>query len=91
MSAARVDTTILVPEFSEFPISHLNENLYHGFVLGGYDALGDRLLSDHIGYPVKSLAPFSQLNVRFPELEADATGVSQWSRTLLMRAWPRTQ
>jgi hypothetical protein len=52
MSTARVDTTILVPEFSEFPISHLNKNLYHGYVLGGYDALGDHLLSDLIGYPI---------------------------------------
>jgi hypothetical protein len=54
-------------------------------VLGGYDAIGDRLLSNHIGYPVKSLAPFSQLNVRFPELEAAAIGVSQWSGTLIFR------
>jgi hypothetical protein len=86
MPTARVDTTILVPEFSELPISHLTENLYHRFVFGGYDALvGDRLLSDHIGYPVKILSPFNQLNVRIPELEADATCVSQWLGTLLMR------
>jgi hypothetical protein len=54
-------------------------------VLSGYDAPRDRLLSNHIAYTVKSLAPFSQPIVRFPELEADTTGVSQRSKTLLMR------
>jgi hypothetical protein len=87
MSTARVDTTVIVPKISEFHISHLNENLYHGFDLIGYDALGDRLLSDQIGCPMENLAPFSQINVRFPELQADATGVLQWSRAHLV--WRR--
>eukprot|EP00873_Tetraselmis_striata_P035509 jgi/Tetstr1/455773/TSEL_042570.t1 len=33
------------------PFSHLNENLYSGFVAGSYDCLGSRILEDHIGYP----------------------------------------
>jgi hypothetical protein len=74
----------MIPEFSEFPISHLNENLSAGFAMGAYDVLGDRLLSDHIGYPVENLAHFTQLNVKVP---AAVGGVVPpfWSGNLLIR------
>eukprot|EP00873_Tetraselmis_striata_P015588 jgi/Tetstr1/435852/TSEL_024740.t1 len=81
---ARVDTTVLIPEFSEFPFSHLNENLYNGFVAGSYNCLGSRILEDHIGYPVPSLGAFSRINVACPDLEEGAT-ISHWSANLLIR------
>lgn len=77
----RVNTVIEMPDFSEFPVSHLNENLYHGYVLGQYDVLGDRILSDHIGYTVSDLGRFSSLEIRLPGLVSKE--LSHWDATLL--------
>jgi hypothetical protein len=69
----------MIPEFSEIPISHLNDDLSNGYAMGAYDVMGDRLLSDHIGYRVGTLAPYSRLNVKLPS----ADGGSHWSATLI--------
>ena len=79
--ASRVNTVIEIPELSEFPLSHLNENLYEGFALGQYDAMGDKILSDHIGYDARGLASLCTLRVRFPGLDGGL--MSNWAAGLL--------
>lgn len=74
---------VQVPEFSEYPVSHLNEDLYYGFSLGQYDLLGEQILSDHIGYGVESLASFSGLNLRLGLGPGSQAEYGDWAATLL--------
>jgi hypothetical protein len=85
-TAGGQNTTVMIPEFSEVPISHLST----GFAMGAYDVLGARLLTDHIGYPVGNLAPFPRLNVKLPGLSLASGGgaTPHWSGNLIMRQAP---
>lgn len=78
-STSNVPAQVLLPDLSEFPASKLNEDIFNGFALGQYDALGSRLLQDHIGYDVSRLASLSSLAVKLgPGMPGTPEAWSAW-------------
>jgi hypothetical protein len=60
-----MDTTVRMLEFdTRVPVANLCEDLYGGFSLGQAGLLGERVLSDHIGYRVQDLGRLTSVDTR---------------------------